>query len=370
MTLNLGDPLISRPRLAHYYPRALAGDGGCSYAVRGWASACALLGARVVVGYDQPGDGRVDDNVEVRRVAHRRRGPLRVPADLEEILPGSDYLIMHSGWVMHNVRAGEIAHRKGVRYIVTPHGAYDPNVLARRRASKRTWWTLMERRLVAHASIVHVFFEEERTMMRRLGYQGQVLVVPSGVRLPHGIESADDDRHVLWMGRFNVHHKGLDVLLNAVARLPERERPPVRLHGPDWRGGKAQTVNLIRRLGLERTVTVGPALYGDSKWGALSKASLFVFASRWEAQGIMALEAAGSGVALVATDTTFIGREFIREGAAIGATANADDLAGAIRRGWMSDNADIRRKAAALVRDRYSWQAVGQRFLVELRAMS
>ena len=356
-------------RLAHYYPRALAGDGGCSYAVRGWASVCAELGAHVAVGYDEPGDRRIEGSVDVRRLPHRGRGPLRMPHDLDQILD-CDYLILHSAWVSHNLRAGNIAFRRGVPFIITPHGAYDSNVFARRPIEKQAWWTLLERRLVGRASVVHLFFEEERTRMRDLGYCGPVLVAPNGVTIPPIDRHRDEGRYVLWMGRFDVHNKGLDILLNAIARLREQERPPVRLHGPDWRGGKAEAIELIRRLGLKQTVTVGPPMYGESKWRTLSNASLFVFPSRWEAQGIIALEAAGSGAALVATDTTFVGREFIAESAAIGANADPDDLAAAILRGWMSDTEEVRRKAVALVRSRYSWEAVGRRFLSELRRIS
>ena len=44
--------------------------------------------------------------------------------------------------------------------------------------------------------------------------------------------------YVLWLGRFDPEHKGLDLLLQALALLPSRERPTLRIHGPDWRGRK------------------------------------------------------------------------------------------------------------------------------------
>ena len=43
-------------RMIHYYPRAWTGDGGCSSAVRGWASAVADAGAQVTVVSDGTGE--------------------------------------------------------------------------------------------------------------------------------------------------------------------------------------------------------------------------------------------------------------------------------------------------------------------------
>jgi glycosyltransferase involved in cell wall biosynthesis len=264
-----------------------------------------------------------------------------------------------------------MARRRRVKYVVTPHGAYDPNVLARRRLAKRAWWTFLERGLLTRAAAVHVFFEEERKFVRRLGFRGKVVVVPNGVTIPDHVERAgSNERYLLWMGRFDVQHKGLDLLLHAVASMPEVQRPLVRLHGPDWRGGKAATAALVERLDLRRSVAIGPPIYGADKWRTLSGASLFVFPSRWEAQGISVLEAAGSGAAIVATVTTFVGREMAREGAAIGAAATPQGLAAAIRRGWTSDTSDMRRSAAALVRERYAWPVVAARFLDELGAIA
>jgi glycosyltransferase involved in cell wall biosynthesis len=358
-------------RLVHYYPRALVGDGGCSYSVRGWATAGVKAGADVVVAYDQDGDCPQDTGVEWRRLSHRRHGGLRVATDLPLVLHGADFLVLHSGWVYHNVHAARVASRLGVPYVLTPHGAYDPNVFARRSALKRMWWALLERHVVVNASGVHVFFEEEREFLANLGYAGPFVVAPSGVTIPHAVApQVDTAGYVLWMGRFDLEHKGVDLLLHALASLPPEHRPPARLHGPDWRGGKRTAMELVRTLGLESSVTIGPAVYGREKWQTLANCKLFVFPSRWEAQGIVALEAAGVGSTLVVTGTTFVGQELARRGAAILAESDPESIASAIVKGWSSDTSQLRLRAAHLVRERYSWTAVAVSYLGQLRALS
>src|SRR5262245_28678887 len=156
-------------RIVHYYPRAWVGDGGCSSAVRGWAAALAETGAQVTVVYDGDGNPPASGDVRWLGASHRAWGRIRFPIGLEKILRGQDLLVLHSGWVYHNVQAARSATRSGVPYLLTPHGAYDPNVFNRRRRSKRLWWRTFERHLVTRARAIHVFFEEQRDELRQLG---------------------------------------------------------------------------------------------------------------------------------------------------------------------------------------------------------
>jgi glycosyltransferase involved in cell wall biosynthesis len=364
------DPLDVDVKIVHYYPRASVGDGGCSYAVRGWAAAVAGKGTDVVVAFDALGEHPQTPGVQWRQVAHRRRGGLSSDEQLRGLLIDADFLVLHSGWVYHNVQAAKIAIRSSVPYVLTPHGAYHPSVMRRRKALKRTWWKLMERELVAHAAAIHVFYEGERAFLRELGFAGKVIVAPNGVTIPNRVaDAAAEDDYVLWMGRFDIEAKGIDLLLRALASLPADARPPARLHGPDWRGGKRQAMGLVRTLGLEGVVTIGPAVYGADKWETLSNARLFVFPSRWDAQSIVALEAAGIGVPVVATGTTHLGLHLAREGAALLADANAESIGSAILRGWSSDTTSMGLNGSRLVKDEFSWSTAADRYLRQLETI-
>ena len=119
-------------------------------------------------------------------------------------------------------------------YVLAPRGAYDPHILRRKRLLKRAWWLAMEHPLLKHASAIHVFFESERAHLQALGYRGEIIVVPNGVDAQPGAQwDGGTSGHVLWIGRFDPEHKGLDVLLRGIAHLPSSRRPTVRLHGPD-----------------------------------------------------------------------------------------------------------------------------------------
>ena len=357
-------------RIVHYYPRAWVGDGGCSSAVRGWASAVAETGAQVTVVSDGNGDPPAIGHVRWLSTPHRAWGRMRAPVGLEQLLHDRDLLVLHSGWVYHNVEAARSAVRSGVPYLLTPHGAYDPNIFKRRPTSKRLWWTVFERRLVTRARVIHVFFEEQRDELRQLGYTGAVVVAPNGLTIPDFETQPTRSSFLLWMGRFDIEIKGLDLLLYALASLPPGARPRTRLHGPDWRGGKQQVAKLVRDLGLADFVTIGPPLYGSAKWEALRDCGLFIFPSRWEGQGLMALEAAGAAAPLIVTSTTSVGRHLAAAQAAILVEATVQSIAAGIIRGsGSSDAGELGARASQFVQERFSWPVVAESYAQQLRAL-
>ena len=361
---------VGRPlRITHYYPRALVGDGGCTWAVRGWAVALAAAGADVAVAYDAEGE-LPDPLVRWEHVPHRGRQRLRAPVALESVIEEADLLVLHSGWVYHNAQAAKAALRTGTPYILTPHGAYDPNVIHRHAMSKQLWWRLIERSLIDRALGIHVFFDGERDYLRNLGYTGPFIVAPTGLSAPTYAES-DRARgsYLLWMGRFDLEHKGIDLLLHALSILPGELRPPAILRGPDWRGGKARAIRMIRELGLASSVHVGPPAYDEQKWALMQGARLFVFPSRWESFGIIALEAAAMGLPILATDTTFLGRALAAQGAALLSKPDPDSIASGITTVWLPSAALLGRRAAQVARDDFSWPHAARSFLEQVESI-
>jgi hypothetical protein len=113
-----------------------------------------------------------------------------------------------------------------------------------------------------------VFFDEQREHLQHLGYDRAFVVAPNGVRVPRDRRwDGGSGGYIAYLGRFDPEHKGLDLLVQATALLPPDERPQLRLHGPDWRGGKDRVRDLVRELDLASDVVLGPPLYGDDKWG-------------------------------------------------------------------------------------------------------
>lgn len=359
-------------RIVHYYPRALVGDGGMTGAVRRLSHALSEAGAEAVIAYDEgpepPSDGRV------RWVPVHHVGPSRerfpVPSSLEPALRGADLVVLNSAWAAHNVVAARVARRLDVAYVLAPRGAYEEQIFKRRPTVKRLWWAALEGPMVRKARAMHLFFDAERHILERLGFAGGVIVAPNGVEAPHDIEwDGGSGGYVLWMGRFDLEHKGIDLLVRAVGSLPAMARPQLRLQGPDSRNrGKAAVAALVRELGLERWVSIHDAVYGRAKWETLARAVGFAYPSRWEGFGNSVAEAAAIGVPTIVTPY-YLGQFLAERDAAIVVEASPGGVASGLRAVSDAGAAHVGQNARKVVEEHMTWERVGAAWLQQARAL-
>jgi glycosyltransferase involved in cell wall biosynthesis len=361
---------LSKPlRILRYHQRAAVGDGGMTGAIRRWADAVTQAGAIVTIAYDL-GEPPVDRGpAKWSRVRHRAIGPFNLPRDMRSELRDADLLVLHSGWTAHNLRAASIARSLGVPYMLEPRGAYNPAIVRRNAVMKRVWWQIGERRLVEDAAAIHVFFDEERSDLAAIGYTGNVVVVPNGVHTPsHVVWSGSSSGYLLWLGRFDPEHKGLDLLIDAVASMEAALRPTIRLHGPDWAGGKRRTSDHIARRGMDQWLVTGPPVYGPEKQKLLTEASGFLYPSRWDACPNSVLEAVSIGIPTLCTPYP-LGSYLARRGGAVLAEATVDGLAKGLLE--FSDRDHMKAIGATgveIARSEFRWVTVAERWLDQVQA--
>jgi glycosyltransferase involved in cell wall biosynthesis len=100
---------------------------------------------------------------------------------------------------------------------------------------------------------------------------------------------ASETINLVFRGRIDPYHKGLDLLLLAVARLKDTYAMRITIQGPDF-GGRDKLIKLTQRLCISSIVSfVGPDY--SSPYPFLSKHDVFCLPSRWEGFGVAALEA-------------------------------------------------------------------------------
>jgi len=357
-------------KIVQYYPRAVAGDGGMTGAVQLLSRAMQRAGAEAAIAYDDPGAPAPPvDGVTWLPVRHHGTRTQRLPdtKQLAEALRGADLVVLNSGFTPHNIVAARVARRRRVAYVVAPRGAYDPHIFRRRHPVKRLWWRYFEYPMLKRARAVHLFFADESADLERLGYRGPTVVAPNGVEPPPGLQwDGGTGGYLLWLGRFDPQHKGIDLLVQAMARMPLGARPQLRLVGPDYRDGRERMVSLVRELDLDDWVSIEPALYGDEKWSALRSAAGFVYPSRWEGFGNSVAEAASLGVPLLVTPYPF-GRLLHRRGGAVLSDATVDGLAEGLQA--VADAASLGARAREIVLDEMSWDHVGRTWLAQAEAL-
>ena len=124
--------------------------------------------------------------------------------------------------------------------------------------------------------------------------------------IPNGVDDALFDvppvdarsRGVLFLGRTEMHAKGIDLLLQALARLPEAARPPLTIAGTVQDGDALGA--LVDRLGLRAWVTLSGTYDAARRLQLLRDCRVVAMPSRDETFGMTLAEAnAAARVAVV-----------------------------------------------------------------------
>jgi glycosyltransferase involved in cell wall biosynthesis len=132
----------------------------------------------------------------------------------------------------------------------------------------------------------------------------KVYVIPDGIDLSEINLDAPKNTHdyILYLGRIDVEHKGIDLLLESWKLIAHKV--PVKLFIAG--GGRQPDVdwlqNQIKSLGLGQTIEYKGRVDNDEKMRLMSHSMLMAMPSRFEGQGIVALEAFAHKAPLVCFD--------------------------------------------------------------------
>lgn len=236
-----------------------------------------------------------------------------------------DIIHFHSTFKIRHAPIAFYAKHLNIPYIITPNGGYSKYILGRNKAKHDLGLFLWERRFIKDASAVHIVGESERHDILRLGYRQKIVLIPNGfdqmeagqwsdIRAKFGIR--DTEIFCLFIGRYEMYHKGLDILLKAYKTLTEnyaQNSLKIGLFGPDSRKGhKAKVLALAQQLGILDKVIFGDAVFGQEKANLIGSCDIFVHASRWEGIPFSCLEAVFFGKPLLISRATNLDK-FIEE---------------------------------------------------------
>lgn len=222
-----------------------------------------------------------------------------------------DVVHAHSYGYGHTVAALAAARLAGVPFVFTPH--YHPPWSmeggAKRGRLRKVYDAGPGRRTLREADAVIAVSTGEADLLRAAGARN-VEVVPNGVDLARFDREADvaafrarfdvDGPYVLYAGRL-AKNKGLDVLVNAFARLTETHAYTELVLAGEDQDQRAPLAALARDLGVEDRVTFTGHLDEGAYRAALTGCAAFALASEWEAFGLVLVEAMACGRPVVAS---------------------------------------------------------------------
>jgi glycosyltransferase involved in cell wall biosynthesis len=289
---------------------------------------------------------------------------------LIEILPDVDVVHLHSLYLFHDWAAGRPRRRFGKPYIVRPHGTLDPYIYRQHRWRKAVLDLAFQNAILRNAAGLHYTTREEWELARSHAHNPRGAIVYNGIepddyrpvapsRLRAQYPVIGDRKVVLFLGRLS-EKKGLDILVEAFAKVAAHRRDLfLVMAGPD-QGMKSVTQRHIERLGIAELCLFTGMVAGDDKRVLLFGSDFFLLPSRSENFAITAIEAALCGRPIVLSDRVNIWHEFDNAAAARVAPPSADAFAAELTDllEHPDETAEMAARGAALVRQRFTWDAL------------
>jgi glycosyltransferase involved in cell wall biosynthesis len=285
--------------------------------------------------------------------------------------PSFDVLHVHGLWRLHGFAATLTSRRRGIPMIVRTCGHLAPRTFGHRSGRKRLYFSLIERRVIDTARLLHFTTEAERRASEPWTEGKPALILPPPVAtldLPRRAAAratvgvAEGARLVVCVARLDPI-KRHDLLVAALDRLP----PNVLMAfvGPDPGGREAELKRAATPEAAPRLRFPGMVdRDGLAAW--LGAADAFVSVSEHENFGLSIAEAAMAGVPVAIPRDLYIAGEL--EGRTTTVEREPESIARGLAGILGSDDASaagraLRERAAAL----WSPQAIGARLLEAYR---
>lgn len=262
--------------------------------------------------------------------------------------------------------------KANVPYIIIPRGS-----LTKQALNNHAKWKKKIAHLFIYDKYVHKakgiqFLTDDEFKASGDRWNRNTFILPNGFTTPNVFKQSFNTNKIVatFIGRLDMHHKGIDVLLDACELMQNELREAnfsLCFYGPE-RYHHDLIKQTISDKGLQDFISMGGEITGKPKEELLLESDLFVLTSRFEGHPMGLIEALAYGVPAIVTPGSNMAKE-IREANA-GWTCNdvtVEEITKMLRqaiseRGQLSVKS---RNAIELARP-YDWDKLAEKFHEEI----
>lgn len=198
---------------------------------------------------------------------------------------------------------------KKLPYIIIPHGTLTTAIQKRHRLKKILANILIVNKMVKNARAIQFLSDGEKS--NSILHNKKTIVCPNGIDVPaDNLYSPKDNINLVYIGRIDVYHKGLDLLLGGIKKchcLCTNNNVKVMIFGPTNSSDYVFLSNMIREYKIEDITELHGPVFGEDKKKILLNATYFIQTSRLEGLPMGILEAISYGIPILVTEGTFFG---------------------------------------------------------------
>lgn len=226
---------------------------------------------------------------------------------LDEFEP--DIFIFHSLFIWEYIRFYQILNRRKIPFLIQLHGALSEKNYQKNHLKKWAALTLFYKRFIKSAKKIIYLNKGEygKSIVPRINKN--YAIIPNGCVLPASSPKREElgKRRIefLYLGRIEIYHKALDVLIKALSII---KNSPIadKVHFSFYGIGEESHIEHFKQLiaGVSEIAVFKGAAYGKDKEKAFSESDIFLLTSRSEGMPMAVLEALAYGLPCFVTPAT------------------------------------------------------------------
>jgi glycosyltransferase involved in cell wall biosynthesis len=323
-------------------------------------------GLRVVRGscWKLPGNEKYNIEAWARRT-------LRIFRKYEKLFGRPALVVAHSvTWAGY--AAYLIGQEYGIPYVIVEHRSFFVWTAPEARQMVKPFHIPIFRKAFLHCEKLVLVSESMSIGIHTLVPEARdrCLVIPNMIRedlfFPPSQPRGSDPFVYLWAGRLE-HVKGLDLLLIAVKMLSERTEEEFMLRLAGKGSLREELEQRCKTLGIQDRVSFLGRLSREKMLEEMQAANCFVLPSRYEAFGVVLIEAMATGLPVIATRSGGPDSIVNAQNGLLIERDDAEELASAMQRMWENIGAyspgEIRRQVLLRYGDRAVMNQYHQLFL-------
>jgi glycosyltransferase involved in cell wall biosynthesis len=239
-----------------------------------------------------------------------------VPDDMKRklIVDRDDILCvnLHSVFTPINIAIANLVKSLDIKLCITPHGGYHDYSFKRNFLKKKIFTQLFESKFLRQMDYFFIFGKQEGDFIRKYSSKNQYILLNGfpGDKIKQPIynppvKASDSKLKLLFLGRLDPMHKGLDMLIKSIAYLKD-ENIELTIAGPTFNEASQQYLRqLIIDTGVASRIAFrGPVYQQAEKELLYASHHVFVHTSRWEGMPMGVIEALCYGMPVLVSKAT------------------------------------------------------------------
>ena len=219
-----------------------------------------------------------------------------------------DIVIFHEVYRLEYIYISKRLKKLKIPYVVIPHGSLTREAQKKGFVKKTIANIFLYHTFLKNASAIQCLTESEANSIK---FKTNKVIGANGIAMPTKVKTSFSDVSVklVYIGRMDVYHKGLDLLIAAAKeckKFLQENNCKIYIYGPNKKNRHEYVRQLIDNYQVNDVVCLRDGVFGEEKEKVLLDADYFIQTSRSEGLPLGVLEALSYGVPCILTQGTRI----------------------------------------------------------------